>query len=136
MSIVPANRAQLNFGNNTFDFVFSDDRGLERSVECFEFRKEIARTLKLEGFEVFHVKDKDDYSYNSFVDLFKFCCKVLKFNNIQGFDESMPVKIFIDTNQTNSSIYKFHKLDSSFRFVSTHPPMRKFHIHFSNDARI
>lgn len=81
---------KIPFGNNTFDFVFSGDGGLERSVKGFGFAKEIARTLKPEGFAVFHVKAKDDYSYNSFVDLFKFCCKVVKFNDIQGFDESMP----------------------------------------------
>jgi FkbM family methyltransferase len=81
---------RIPFGNNTFDFVFSGDGGLERTVKPFEFAIEIARTLKPEGFAVFHVKTKDSYSYNSFVDLFKFCCKVVKFNDIQGFDDSMP----------------------------------------------
>ncbi|GAU13885.1 hypothetical protein TSUD_262120 [Trifolium subterraneum] len=55
---------RIPFGNNTFDFVFSGDGGLERTVKPFEFAIEIARTLKPEG--------------------------VVKFNDIQGFDDSMP----------------------------------------------
>ncbi|XP_004506826.1 uncharacterized protein [Cicer arietinum] len=84
---------QIPFGNNTFDFVFSGNGGLERSVKPSEFVSEIARTLKPEGFAAFHVKARDSYSFNSFVDLFKFCCKVVKFNDIQGFDDSLMPEI-------------------------------------------
>ncbi|KAJ1416302.1 S-adenosyl-L-methionine-dependent methyltransferase [Sesbania bispinosa] len=81
---------RIPFGNNSFDFVFSGDGALEKSPNPSVFAAEIARTLKPEGFAAFHVKAKDTYSSNSFVDLFKFCCKVVKVNDIEGLDSSMP----------------------------------------------
>lgn len=84
------NAHRIPFGNNSFDFVFAGEGGLEKSPRVAEFAGEVARTLKPEGFAAFHVKANDSYSYNSFVDLFKFCCKVVRLNDIEGFDSSMP----------------------------------------------
>jgi len=73
--------------------VFAGDGALERSPRPAEFAAEIARTLKPEGFAAFHVKANDTYSFNSFVDLFNFCCNVVKINDVLGFDSSMsPVR--------------------------------------------
>ncbi|XP_058729001.1 uncharacterized protein LOC131601243 [Vicia villosa] len=99
---------RIPFGNSTFDFVFSGEGGLERSIKPSEFAAEIARTLKPEGFAVFHVNAKDSYSYNSFVDLFKFCCEVVKFHDIHGFDTS-PVIREIFVKKTG-----YRKTDSEF----------------------
>ncbi|XP_027336533.1 uncharacterized protein LOC113850268 [Abrus precatorius] len=89
--LVKAGEARrIPFGNSTFDFVFAGDGALEKSPWPSEFAAEIARTLKPEGFAAFHVKANDSYSFNSFVDLFKFCCRVVKLNEIVGFDSSMP----------------------------------------------
>ncbi|CAJ1936600.1 unnamed protein product [Sphenostylis stenocarpa] len=81
---------RIPFANGTFDFVFAGDGALERSPNAGQFAAEIARTLKPEGFAAFHVKANDTYSFNSFVDLFKFCCNVVKINDVLGFDSSMP----------------------------------------------
>ncbi|BAT92989.1 hypothetical protein LR48_Vigan05g050500 [Vigna angularis] len=89
-SLVKAGDArQIPFANGTFDFVFAGDGALERSPRPAEFVTEIARTLKPEGFAVFHVKANDTYSFNSFVDLFNFCCNVVKIKDVIGFDSSM-----------------------------------------------
>ncbi|RDX58462.1 hypothetical protein CR513_62222, partial [Mucuna pruriens] len=81
---------RIPFANGTFDFVFAGDGALERSPWPAEFAAEVARTLKPEGFTAFHVKPKDTYSFNSFVDLFNFCCNVVKITDKKGFDSSMP----------------------------------------------
>lgn len=84
-----ANR--IPFAGETFDFVFSGDGALERSAKPSEFVSEIARTLKPEGFAVFHITNtKDTYSFNSFLNLFNFCFKVVRSHDIDGFDSSMP----------------------------------------------
>ncbi|KAJ1396046.1 Tubulin/FtsZ, C-terminal [Sesbania bispinosa] len=88
--VISSDSRRIPFGNNSFDFVFSGDGALEKSPNPSEFAVEITRTLKPEGFAAFHVMAKHTYSSNSFVDLFKFCCKVVKVNDIEGFDSSMP----------------------------------------------
>ncbi|KAF7845257.1 Methyltransferase FkbM [Senna tora] len=80
---------RIPFGDNTFDFVFFGEGGLDRSSRPSEVASEIVRTLKPEGFAVFHVKAKDTYSFNSFLDLFG-CCRVVKSHDIDGFNSSMP----------------------------------------------
>jgi len=80
---------RIPFANGTFNFVFAGDGALERSPRPAEFVAEIARTLKPEGFAAFHVKANDTYSFNSFVDLFNFCCNVVKVNDVLEFDSSM-----------------------------------------------
>ncbi|KAJ1423292.1 hypothetical protein SESBI_12502 [Sesbania bispinosa] len=52
------------FVNDSFDFVFSGDGALEKSLNPSEFAAEIAWTLKPEGFAAFHVKAKHTYSSN------------------------------------------------------------------------
>ncbi|KAG5088968.1 hypothetical protein HKD37_01G001766 [Glycine soja] len=81
---------RIPFADDTFDFVFAGDGALENSPRPADFAAEIFRTLKPEGFAAFHVKANDTYSYNSFVDLFNFCCNVVKVNDILEFDSSMP----------------------------------------------
>ncbi|XP_028764578.1 uncharacterized protein LOC114722664 [Neltuma alba] len=80
---------RLPLGDNTFDFVFSGEGGLDKSARPSEFASEIARTLKPKGFVVFHVRANDSYSFNSFLDLFN-CCRVVKSRDIDGFDSSLP----------------------------------------------
>ncbi|KAL2337654.1 hypothetical protein Fmac_012100 [Flemingia macrophylla] len=81
---------RIPFANGTFDFVFAGDGALEKAPRPAEFAAEVSRTLKPEGFAAFHVKAKDTYSYNSFVDLFNFCCDLVKITDMEGFDSSMP----------------------------------------------
>ncbi|KAK7390274.1 hypothetical protein VNO78_25573 [Psophocarpus tetragonolobus] len=82
---------RIPFADGTFDFVFAGDSALERSPQPAEFAAEVARTLKPKGFAAFHVKANDTYSFNSFVDLFNFCCNVVKIKNVLGFDSSIPL---------------------------------------------
>lgn len=81
---------RLPFGDNTFDFVFSGGGRLEQSSNPFDFAFEIVRTLKPEGFAVVHVRAKDTYSFNSFLDLFNCCINLLTIRDIDGFDSGMP----------------------------------------------
>ncbi|GLT92781.1 hypothetical protein SLE2022_106010 [Rubroshorea leprosula] len=80
---------RIPFRNNTFDFIFSGGARLDKSVRPSEFASEITRTLKPEGFLVFHVKAKDTYSFNSFLGLFD-SCELEKMRHIDGFDSSLP----------------------------------------------
>ncbi|CAL5351577.1 unnamed protein product [Camellia sinensis] len=77
------------FDENTFDFIFSGIKGLDKSVKQSEFASEVARTLKPQGFLIVHTASKDTYSFNSFIDLFN-CCKFIRSREIDGFDSSMP----------------------------------------------
>lgn len=82
----------MPFEDNTFDFIFVGGGALERSTKALDFAKEIVRTLKPEGFAVVHVKAKDTYSFHSFLDLFD-SCKLVKFHDIQGFDDTLMPQI-------------------------------------------
>ncbi|KAL2550334.1 methyltransferase [Forsythia ovata] len=77
------------FKNSTFDFVFSCGGMIEKSAKLADFAMEISRTLKPEGFLVVHTGTRDNYSLNSFLDLFHFC-KLLKTRDIDGIDSKMP----------------------------------------------
>ncbi|CAI9768404.1 unnamed protein product [Fraxinus pennsylvanica] len=77
------------FKNSTFDFVFSGGGMIEKSAKLADFAIEISRTLKHEGFLVVHTGTKDEYSLNSFLDLFPFC-KLEKTRDIDGIDSQMP----------------------------------------------
>lgn len=82
---------RIPFAAGAFDFVFSGEGSLERSPLPVEFAAEISRTLKPEGFAAFHlVNPKDTYSFNSFLDLFSSCFRLVKSRDIEGFDSSMP----------------------------------------------
>ncbi|KAJ0087879.1 hypothetical protein Patl1_31464 [Pistacia atlantica] len=81
---------RIPFKSNTFDFIFVGGARLDKSSKPLDFAAEIVRTLKPEGFVVVHVKAKDTYSFNSFVDLFNSSCRVVKSRDIDGFDSSMP----------------------------------------------
>ncbi|GKV22075.1 hypothetical protein SLEP1_g31975 [Rubroshorea leprosula] len=80
---------RIPFANNTFDFIFSGGARLDKSAWPSEFAFEITRTLKPEGFLVAHVKAKDKYSFNSFLDFFD-SCELVKMRHIDGFDSSLP----------------------------------------------
>ncbi|MCL7047215.1 hypothetical protein MKW94_025843 [Papaver nudicaule] len=61
------------FADNTFDFIFIGNAGLDRSIRQSDLVSEIQRTLKPEGFIVVHTNStKDLYSYNSFISLFNY----------------------------------------------------------------
>ncbi|WVZ01311.1 hypothetical protein V8G54_027380 [Vigna mungo] len=94
---------RIPFANGTFDFVFAGDGALERSPRPVEFVTEIARTLKPEGFAVFHVKANDTYSFNSFVGLFNFCCNVVKIKDVIGFDSSKERYVISSDSNSNSN---------------------------------
>ena len=78
------------FDDNTFDFEFSSNGGLDRSVRPANFAAEIGRTLKPGGFVVAHtVAAKDTYSFNSFLELFN-CCRFIRSRDIDVLDTSQP----------------------------------------------
>ncbi|GAV76898.1 Methyltransf_21 domain-containing protein/Methyltransf_11 domain-containing protein [Cephalotus follicularis] len=81
---------RMPFDDNTFDFVFSGGARLDRSSKPLDFASEIVRTLKPEGFFTVHVRAKDTYSFNSFLDLFNSSCKFIKSRDIDGFDSLVP----------------------------------------------
>ncbi|KAA8543693.1 hypothetical protein F0562_021561 [Nyssa sinensis] len=77
------------FGDNTFDFEYSGNAGLDRSALPAQFASEVLRTLKPGGFFVVHTAAKDLYSLNSLLDLFN-SCRLIRSRDIDGFDSSMP----------------------------------------------
>ncbi|KAI9115886.1 hypothetical protein K1719_012816 [Acacia pycnantha] len=120
--LVKAGQAhRLPFRDNTFDFIFSGEGGLEKSTRASDFASEIARTLKPEGFVVFHVKAKDTYSFNSFLDLF-INFKVVKTHDIDGFDSSMPhIREIVLRKEFDGIVHEFEKFDDdSSGKCSTH----------------
>ncbi|GMH30124.1 hypothetical protein Nepgr_031967 [Nepenthes gracilis] len=87
--VVSYKNSRQPFSDNTFDFVFSGDGGIDRSKSFVQFAVEISRTLKPEGYLVIHTKSNDTYSLNSFIALFN-SCKFIRFREIVGFYSSMP----------------------------------------------
>ncbi|WCJ27970.1 methyltransferase [Euphorbia peplus] len=87
--VISSKTSGLPFDDDSFDFVFSGRDGLSRSPHPGDLADEIARIMKPEGFLVVHVRAKDTYSFNSFLDLFN-SCKLIKSHNIDGYDSSMP----------------------------------------------
>ncbi|PIA37452.1 hypothetical protein AQUCO_03000196v1 [Aquilegia coerulea] len=87
--VVSGKISEQPFDDNTFDFVFYGGGGLDRLYMPFDFAVEIGRTLKPEGFLVVHTASaKDMYSFNSFIGLFKNCCRLVKSRDIEGFNSS------------------------------------------------
>ncbi|KAI4353478.1 hypothetical protein L6164_002425 [Bauhinia variegata] len=114
--LVKAGQAQkrIPFEDNTFDFIFSGEGGLEKALRPSDFASEIARTLKPEGFVVFHIKAKDTYSFNSFLDLFN-CCRLAKSHNIDGFDSSMPyIREIVLRKEGDGIGHEVEKIDGDF----------------------
>ncbi|KAF2306495.1 hypothetical protein GH714_018592 [Hevea brasiliensis] len=87
--VISSKTNRIAFDDDTFDFVFSGQGGLDKASRPLDLASEISRTLKPEGFVVVHVRAKDTYSFNSFLDLFN-SCKLIKSHNIDGYDSSMP----------------------------------------------
>ncbi|KAI3994255.1 hypothetical protein MKX01_012512 [Papaver californicum] len=72
------------FADNTFDFIFIGNGGLDRSIRQSDLVSEIQRTLKPEGFIVVHTNStKDLYSYNSFLSLFN-CSSLIRTRSIDN----------------------------------------------------
>ncbi|XP_021909817.1 uncharacterized protein LOC110823689 [Carica papaya] len=78
---------QQPFDDNSFDFVFSGNGGMDQTIHPVELGSEIGRTLKPGGFLVVHTKAKDLYSLHSLLDLFN-CCKLIKEREIDGPDRT------------------------------------------------
>ncbi|XP_050212618.1 uncharacterized protein LOC126664318 [Mercurialis annua] len=78
----------IPFGDNTFDFVFSGNGGFDKILRPLDLAAEIQRVVKPDGFVVVHVRAKDSYSFNSFLELFN-SCKLIKSRDLDGFDSSM-----------------------------------------------
>lgn len=110
--LVKAGQAhRMPFRDNTFDFIFSGEGGLEKSSRPSDFASEIARTLKPEGFVVFHIKAKDTYSFHSFLDLFN-NFKVVKSHDIDGYDSSMPyIRELVLRKEFDGIVHEFEKFD-------------------------
>ncbi|GAA0146747.1 methyltransferase [Lithospermum erythrorhizon] len=89
---MPTKGIKQPFDDDTFDFVFSGGRMIEKSKSPVEFASEIGRTLKPEGFLVVHTGSTDMYSFNSFIGLFN-CCRLVKSRDIENVlgDTNMPV---------------------------------------------
>ncbi|KAG6643502.1 uncharacterized protein LOC122277157 [Carya illinoinensis] len=87
--VIKALPNRVPFGDSTFDFVFSGGGRFDKVSRPLELTSEIERTLKPEGFAVFHIGAKDTYSFNSFLELFN-SCKLIKSHDIDGFFSSMP----------------------------------------------
>lgn len=79
--------SRFPFVDESFDFIFSGNRGLERTARPVEFAKEVSRTLKPGGFFVVLTSAKDLYSLNSLLELFN-SCRVIRTREIDGVDFS------------------------------------------------
>ncbi|KAL1314769.1 hypothetical protein HN51_041590 [Arachis hypogaea] len=102
---------RIPFPTRSFDFIFSGEGSLERSPFPAEFAAEVSRTLKPEGFAVFHlVNPNDTYSFNSFLDLFDSCFVLVKSRYIKGFDSSMPQIREIVLKKECDDVDAVHKL--------------------------
>ncbi|XP_002526697.3 uncharacterized protein LOC8263137 [Ricinus communis] len=86
--VISSKTSRLPFDDESFDFVFSGQGGFDKSLRPLDLASEMIRTLKPEGFVVVHVRAKDRYSFNSFLELFN-SCQLIKSRNIDGFDSSM-----------------------------------------------
>ncbi|CAN1134333.1 hypothetical protein LINPERHAP2_LOCUS8209 [Linum perenne] len=71
--VVSSKSNRIPFEDNTFDFIFSGGGRFDAVLRPLDLASEIARTLKPEGFLVVHVRAKDTYSFDSFLDLFNSC---------------------------------------------------------------
>ncbi|XLR43593.1 hypothetical protein HN51_027636 [Arachis hypogaea] len=102
---------RIPFPTKSFDFIFSGEGSLERSPFPAESAAEVSRTLKPEGFAVFHlVNPNDTYSFNSFLDLFDSCFVLVKSRYIKGFDSSMPQIWEIVLKKECDDVDAVHKL--------------------------
>ncbi|KAJ8898919.1 hypothetical protein K2173_008412 [Erythroxylum novogranatense] len=88
--VISAKGNRIPFDDETFDFVFSRDGGLDKVSRPLDLASEIVRTLKPEGFLVVHTRSaKDTYSFNSFLGLFN-SCKLIRSRHIDDYDSLMP----------------------------------------------
>ncbi|KAK3444934.1 hypothetical protein EUGRSUZ_A00626 [Eucalyptus grandis] len=80
---------RLPFRDGAFDFVFAGGGRFDGVPRPLDAAAEISRTLKPEGYAVFHVRANDTYSFDSFIDLFN-CCRLVRSRDLAGFDTSLP----------------------------------------------
>ncbi|XP_028051983.1 uncharacterized protein LOC114256512 [Camellia sinensis] len=109
--VISGRAVRQPFDNNTFDFEFSGDAGLDRSPQPAQFASEVSRTLKPGGFFVVHTASKDVYSLNSLLDLFN-SCRLIRSRDIDGLDSSirevvlMKEKQILGHGERNQSLYR------------------------------
>ncbi|KAL5077141.1 hypothetical protein RYX36_016125 [Vicia faba] len=82
------------FPEDSFDFEFSGNGGLEESHKQAEFAVEISRTLRPGGFLAVHMAARDAYSFNSFLELFSYC-ELIRTREINGLDSSTILEILM-----------------------------------------
>ncbi|CAL5353219.1 unnamed protein product [Camellia sinensis] len=108
--VISGRAVRQPFDNNTFDFEFSGNAGLDRSPQPAQFASEVSRTLKPGGFFVVHTASKDMYSLNSLLDLFN-SCRLIRSRDI-GLDYSirevvlMKEKQILGHGERNQSLYR------------------------------
>ncbi|PRQ34682.1 putative S-adenosyl-L-methionine-dependent methyltransferase [Rosa chinensis] len=83
--ILPGAPHRQPFDEASFDFEFSANGSLDRSGRPADFANEVCRTLKPGGFFVAQIFAKDNYSFNSFLDLFN-CCRLIRTRDVDGVD--------------------------------------------------
>ncbi|KAI4331593.1 hypothetical protein MLD38_029769 [Melastoma candidum] len=80
---------RVPFEDGRFDFVFMGGGEFDKVSRPADVAAEIMRTVKPEGFAVFHVRAHDTYSFHSFVDLFN-SCYVVRTREVDGADIGFP----------------------------------------------
>ena len=76
--------------NNAFDFEFFDyDSWFDWSIHPFETAAQNCRTLKVGGYLVVRMVSKDEYSLNSFINLFT-CCELVASCDIRALESKSP----------------------------------------------
>ncbi|KAK2386654.1 peptide upstream protein [Trifolium repens] len=95
------------FHSDAFDFEFSGNGGLEESPKPAEFAAEICRTLRPGGILAVHTAARDEYSFNSFLELFT-CFELIRKREINGVDSSTILEILM-----KKKIPQFKTLDYS-----------------------
>ncbi|CAI9094201.1 OLC1v1029895C1 [Oldenlandia corymbosa var. corymbosa] len=91
-----------SFSNDTFDFEFFSSRidvSDIWSVHPSETASEVCRILKHGGYLIVHISIKDEYSFQSFVNLFD-SCGLLRFRDIKHLNSSHWIREAIFTKNT------------------------------------
>ncbi|KAK7305484.1 hypothetical protein VNO77_43390 [Canavalia gladiata] len=92
--IVQGDGRRHPFSGDAFDFEFTGNGGMERSLKPAEFADEICRTLRPGGFVAVHAVARDAYSFNSLLELFN-CCELIRTREINGVDSSPILEILM-----------------------------------------
>ncbi|KAL3498923.1 hypothetical protein ACH5RR_041655 [Cinchona calisaya] len=76
-------------GDNTFDFEFLSETTVKHvlSNQPVQTAFQVCRTLRYRGYLAVHIEIKDEYSFNSFINLFP-CCKLVASRYIRSLNSS------------------------------------------------